>query len=65
MSRPWVDNEDGPDCTCGDPTVVKAHPNGYILLCLFHTGAEGQFMKLPEEAPDNWEALTIEQVRAL
>jgi len=64
MSRPWVNNEDGPDCTCGDPTVVKTvATGGAVLICLFHTNEAGVSYRLPDEAPDNWSEMTIEQVR--
>lgn len=61
----WANNEDGPDCYCGNPTVVKIiPPRGAILICLFHTSAEGVYQQLPDEAPNNWDEVTIEDVRA-
>jgi hypothetical protein len=51
----WTDNEDGPDCACGNPTVVKILPSGRaILLCLFHTAESGSYTELPAERPADW-----------
>lgn len=55
MSRPWVDNEEGPICSCGFETVVKKDAEGtFMLLCFFHTPQAGALFKLPQEAPDGW-----------
>jgi hypothetical protein len=62
MSRPWVNNEDGPDCFCGGPTVVKILPDGAFLLCLFHERAEGKLYQLPNEAPDEFPNLPIQDL---
>lgn len=60
--RSWVNNEDGPDCECGEPTVVKLHNGGAILMCFFHTGAEGCYFELPPMAPDNFSNMTYAEV---
>ncbi len=53
--RNWTDNEDGPDCQCGNPTVVKLMPDGKpVLMCLFHTGEAGAIFPLPSERPETW-----------
>jgi hypothetical protein len=52
---PWRENEDGPDCACGEPTVVKLLPDGTaILMCFFHAGEAGAYTRLPAERPDGW-----------
>lgn len=59
----WVNNESGPDCHCGNPTLVKVNSmGGAILLCLFHTSAEDVYWQLPEQRPDDWPNLTMEQL---
>jgi hypothetical protein len=50
----WTDNEEGPDCFCGNPTVVKKQDDGSWLLCLFHTHEAGTMFPLPPEKPDGW-----------
>lgn len=51
----WTDNEPGPTCICGNPTIVKADsPHHALLLCLFHTAAEGAAWTLPADRPANW-----------
>lgn len=53
--KPWRENEDGPDCACGEQTVVKILPDGQaILLCFFHTGEAGMYTPLPDERPEEW-----------
>jgi hypothetical protein len=53
----WADNENGPDCACGNPTVVKITPGGAaILVCFFHAGEEGMCAPLPAERPEAWPA---------
>jgi hypothetical protein len=53
----WIDNEDGPECKCGSPTVVKIMPGGRaVLLCIFHTAEYGLAMLLPQSKPDDWMA---------
>lgn len=61
----WTENEDGPECSCGNPTVVKfSHDTGRaFLLCLFHTPEAGCWFQLPVERPDDW-PWPIEQVIA-
>lgn len=55
MPRPWVENEDGPQCTCGLGTTVKLLPNGqWAALCLCHTSEAGALLTLPPEAPDDF-----------
>ena len=55
MSGPWRENEDGPDCACGEPTVVKLLPDGTpVLMCFFHTAEAGAITRLPAERPDGW-----------
>lgn len=61
----WIENEDGPDCDCDNPTVVKLVGDKAVLLCLFHTQAEGAYIPLPPQRPHNWSDLTIKQVRQL
>jgi hypothetical protein len=47
-----VDGEAGPDCECGDPTVVRIMPDGSpALLCLFHDGEAGRITALSAERP--------------
>jgi hypothetical protein len=51
----WTENENGPGCGCGNPTVVKMLPDGsWALMCLFHTSDAGMFTQLPSERPDGW-----------
>ena len=51
----WTENEDGPDCACGNPTVVKIMPGGQVvLMCLFHTREAGAFTYLPPDKPEGW-----------
>lgn len=51
----WIDNEAGPTCTCGGPTVVKVSDRAApLLLCLFHTAAAGAVWTLPADRPDDW-----------
>lgn len=53
----WRENEDGPECSCGNPTVVKLMPDGSAaLLCLFHTSEAALFTSLPAERPAGWPA---------
>jgi hypothetical protein len=53
----WRNNEDGPRCECGNPTVVKLLPDGTaIFLCLFHAQGEGLYRKLPAQRPAEWTA---------
>jgi len=55
MARAWIENEDGPDCSCGNPTVVKLVDGKAVLLCLFHTGPEGMYVPLPDMVPHDWD----------
>jgi len=51
----WTENEDGPDCACGNPTVVKIMPDGKpVLVCFFHTSEAGMVTPLPAERPAGW-----------
>lgn len=52
----WTNNELGPHCFCGNPTVVKTETfgEGPMLLCLFHTSEEGALFNLPDERPEWW-----------
>lgn len=51
----WVDNEEGPTCVCGGPTMVKVNDlNAPVLLCLFHTADAGVVWSLPGERPADW-----------
>jgi hypothetical protein len=53
----WIDNEAGPGCKCGCPTVVKITPGGRaVLLCIFHTPEDGLATLLPQSKPDDWMA---------
>jgi hypothetical protein len=55
QAEAWVSNEPGPDCSCGNATVVKQTPDGgFVLLCLFHTADAGLITALPDHRPDNW-----------
>lgn len=56
MSRPWVNNEDGPLCSCGDGTTVKTDGASTRpgLLCLVHTPEAGMWIDLPESCPDDF-----------
>lgn len=52
---PWTENEDGPDCCCGNPTIVKILPDGDpVLMCFFHTAETGMITKLPLAKPADW-----------
>jgi hypothetical protein len=52
----WTENEAGPDCACGNPTVVKLLPDGIaaVLLCVFHSPESGLYTPLPAQRPDSW-----------
>jgi len=53
----WTENEAGPDCECGNPTVVKVMPSGKpVLMCLFHASAAGLVTELPAVRPAGWPA---------
>ena len=53
MTEPWRENEDGPECPCGNPAVVKLLPDGSaVLLCLFHTAEAGAITRLPAARPE-------------
>jgi hypothetical protein len=55
LKEPWQENETGPDCSCGNPTVVKLLPNSVpVLMCLFHSGEAGLMTRLPAERPADW-----------
>lgn len=57
MTDPWVNNEDGPLCSCGAATIVKVmddRSGEALLLCLFHTYEEGAMWRLPNERPADW-----------
>lgn len=58
----WQNNEDGPLCVCGNPTIVKLSSDGPALLCLFHISGAGALFPLPIERPDDWPDWTIERV---
>lgn len=46
----WTENENGPECSCGEVTVVKRLPDGtWIAVCFFHTAAEGAYTVLSEK----------------
>ncbi len=53
---PWTENKDGPPCSrCGKMMVVKKYPGGrWLALCLFHTVAEGAYIVLPDEKPEDF-----------
>jgi hypothetical protein len=60
----WTKNEDGPVCACGGETVVKIMPDGRaVLLCFFHTSAEGAYWSLPDERPDGFENMTLSELQ--
>lgn len=51
----WTDGEDGPDCPCGWPRVVKRLPDGsFVLMCFGHTAEAGAVFRLPDSKPDDW-----------
>jgi hypothetical protein len=51
----WVNNERGPDCFCGDPTVVKTEGlKKPALLCIFHSRDAGAMFTLPDTRPEWW-----------
>ena len=51
----WTENEDGPDCRCGGPAVVKRLPaGGWVLMCFAHTPEAGLIMNLPPQRPGGW-----------
>ena len=54
VTSKWTDNEEGPECDCGNPTVVKLSPGGPVLLCFFHTDEEGLARSLTAEKPEGW-----------
>ncbi len=54
VTDPWQENERGPDCYCGNPMVVKIMWGKPVLLCFFHTVAEGVYEVLPAERPADW-----------
>jgi hypothetical protein len=55
MTTAWTENESGPDCACGDPTVVKLLPDGNaVLVCFFHTRNSGLYTPLPAQRPADW-----------
>jgi len=63
---PWADKEPGPDCACGDPTVVVLDPTGRATLwCLWHSKEAGATFDLPSDRPDHWPDLTTEQMTEL
>lgn len=46
----WADGDLGPECECGDTTVVKRLPDGRLVaLCLFHDGEAGRYIPLDED----------------
>ena len=53
MGKPWV-SEKGPTCKCGGPTIVTgSEEDGWVLMCIIHTKAEGAFWDLPPTKPDD------------
>ena len=56
MSRPWIENEDGPLCPLGHPTAVKwlADEKRWTALCIVHTYESGWMGPLPDECPDSF-----------
>lgn len=64
MPRPWVENEDGPLCSCGRGTVVKVSGGRAGALCLFHTSPAGLWIELPTDCPDDFVPWTDEDSAA-
>lgn len=55
MSTGYTENEEGPACSCGGPTIVKKLPDGTpVLMCFFHTRDAGLATPLPPERPPGW-----------
>jgi hypothetical protein len=42
--------DDGPECTCGETSVVVSTPEGPMALCFGHTPEAGRIFRLPPEA---------------
>ena len=61
----WIDNEKGPKCGCGMPTLVKIMDGKPLLFCVFHEQEEGACWSLPKERPDNWADISREEVEKL
>jgi len=61
----WIHGEEGPDCFCGNPTIVWIIGERASLICLFHTPKEGASFPLPAEKPDTWPNLTNEEMEIL
>jgi hypothetical protein len=54
----YVENEDGPDCVCGNATVVKFVDGVPGLMCLFHTSEAGVYSRLPPDmTEENWQSI--------
>jgi hypothetical protein len=53
----YVNNEVGPDCSCGEPTIVKFVNGSPLLVCFFHSGPAGSYNKLPPITEENWQRL--------
>jgi hypothetical protein len=45
----WHPGDDGPLCSCGEPSVVVSTPDGLKALCFGHTPEAGRIFDLPEE----------------
>ena len=63
MSTKWQRAEPGPTCGCGAPTMVHFEDERPMLLCIFHTKAEGAMFSLPSERPERWPDLTVDELR--
>jgi hypothetical protein len=63
--RTWVNNEDGPLCSCGSGMVVKTTDSGRAgALCFAHSREAGAWIELPEEVPADWMPWTDEKSSA-
>ena len=63
----WVKSEKGPDCYCGNPTIVHVADDGRaMLICFFHTKEEGASFALPKGGrPDKWPEVSHDEMQAL
>lgn len=63
----WIKSEMGPECYCGNPTIVHVAEDGRaMLMCFFHTYEAGASFALPKGGrPDGWPNLPYEEIKAL
>lgn len=59
----WQSGDDGPECYCGSPTIVKELPNGsFVLICPLHGEGSGTYFSLPQVKPDDWRSWSMRRV---